>query len=439
MDRVIAVSSPEAAELTKLLENIFRSVNIALVNELAQLCDRMRVDVWEVVDAAATKPFGFMSFKPGPGLGGHCLPVDPFYLSWKARELVFYRVHRARREGEREHAVLLPGEDHAGAQLGGEVGQGQHRPPRRRLLQGRRRRPAGVARPEARRDSAGRGRERLLPRSTHSDAARVRARVGVAGRAGGRRLCASSPPLRDRLRRPGGTGAGSWYELRNAAAPTRQPRRPHRQRDDGGRAGVDAQNFRGSPRLAWYCDATKDVMAAARSARATRTTSNGCSPTTRSGGYDHGQAYGTPTRRADRTPSLRQARLRRRPMALAATMPRAHRPGRSIGACSCRPPSALPARIVELRSRRLRRTRPFWSTEASRSSAPMRPDENALWSLGAPTSGSSSSSARSKIKLVRAASRFSADRGRRLLLPRFPCETAHMHLLLARPAQDPGA
>jgi UDP-N-acetyl-D-glucosamine dehydrogenase len=90
LDTVITVSSPEAAELTKLLENIFRSVNIALVNELAQLCDRMRVDVWEVVGAAATKPFGFMSFKPGPGLGGHCLPVDPFYLSWKAREYNFY-------------------------------------------------------------------------------------------------------------------------------------------------------------------------------------------------------------------------------------------------------------------------------------------------------------------------------------------------------------
>src|SRR5687768_17218220 len=89
IDTVFSVSSPEAAELTKLLENIFRSVNIALVNELAQLCDRMHVDVWEVVDAAATKPFGFMSFKPGPGLGGHCLPVDPFYLTWKAREFGF--------------------------------------------------------------------------------------------------------------------------------------------------------------------------------------------------------------------------------------------------------------------------------------------------------------------------------------------------------------
>jgi UDP-N-acetyl-D-glucosamine dehydrogenase len=84
------VSSPEAAELTKLLENIFRSVNIALVNELAQLCERMGIDVWEVVEAAATKPFGFMSFVPGPGLGGHCIPIDPFYLTWKAREYGFY-------------------------------------------------------------------------------------------------------------------------------------------------------------------------------------------------------------------------------------------------------------------------------------------------------------------------------------------------------------
>jgi UDP-N-acetyl-D-glucosamine dehydrogenase len=83
------VSTPEAAELTKLLENIFRAVNIALVNELAQLCERMDIDVWEVIEAAATKPFGFMSFQPGPGLGGHCIPIDPFYLTWKAREYDF--------------------------------------------------------------------------------------------------------------------------------------------------------------------------------------------------------------------------------------------------------------------------------------------------------------------------------------------------------------
>jgi len=85
-DELVRVSSPEAAELTKLLENIFRSVNIALVNELAMLTDRMGIDIWEVVDAAASKPYGFMRFDPGPGMGGHCLPVDPFYLSWRARE-----------------------------------------------------------------------------------------------------------------------------------------------------------------------------------------------------------------------------------------------------------------------------------------------------------------------------------------------------------------
>jgi UDP-N-acetyl-D-glucosamine dehydrogenase len=90
IDTVHEVSTPEAAELTKLLENIFRSVNIALVNELAILCDRMGIDIWEVVGAASTKPFGFMRFSPGPGLGGHCIPIDPFYLTWKAREFGFY-------------------------------------------------------------------------------------------------------------------------------------------------------------------------------------------------------------------------------------------------------------------------------------------------------------------------------------------------------------
>ncbi len=85
-DHIVRVSSPEAAEMTKLLENIFRSVNIALVNELAILSERMGIDIWEVLDAAATKPYGFMRFDPGPGMGGHCLPVDPFYLTWRARE-----------------------------------------------------------------------------------------------------------------------------------------------------------------------------------------------------------------------------------------------------------------------------------------------------------------------------------------------------------------
>jgi UDP-N-acetyl-D-glucosamine dehydrogenase len=89
-DTVIVLSSPEAAELSKLLENIFRSVNIALVNELSQLCDRLEIDVWEVIEAASSKPFGFMRFDPGPGMGGHCLPVDPFYLAFRARQLDFY-------------------------------------------------------------------------------------------------------------------------------------------------------------------------------------------------------------------------------------------------------------------------------------------------------------------------------------------------------------
>jgi UDP-N-acetyl-D-glucosamine dehydrogenase len=87
--RIIPVSSPAVAEMTKLLENIYRCVNIALVNELKQLCMRMGIDIHEVIDAAKTKPFGFQAFYPGPGLGGHCIPIDPFYLSWKAREFDF--------------------------------------------------------------------------------------------------------------------------------------------------------------------------------------------------------------------------------------------------------------------------------------------------------------------------------------------------------------
>src|SRR5262249_8228155 len=88
--KVVPVSSPRVAEMAKLLENIFRNVNIALVNELAMLCDRMRIDAWEVVEAAASKPFGFIGLQPGPGVGGHCIPVDPVYLAWKAKEYDFY-------------------------------------------------------------------------------------------------------------------------------------------------------------------------------------------------------------------------------------------------------------------------------------------------------------------------------------------------------------
>ncbi len=86
LDTVVPVSSTRVAEMVKLLENTFRMINIGLVNELALMCDRMEIDVWEIIDAAATKPFGFMPFYPGPGLGGHCIPIDPFYLSWKSKE-----------------------------------------------------------------------------------------------------------------------------------------------------------------------------------------------------------------------------------------------------------------------------------------------------------------------------------------------------------------
>src|SRR5438067_8618281 len=86
-NRTVVVSSPAVAEMTKLLENIYRCVNIALVNELKLLCLRMGINIWEVIEAASTKPFGFHPFYPGPGLGGHCIPIDPFYLTWKAREV----------------------------------------------------------------------------------------------------------------------------------------------------------------------------------------------------------------------------------------------------------------------------------------------------------------------------------------------------------------
>jgi UDP-N-acetyl-D-glucosamine dehydrogenase len=89
-ERVVPMSSPAAAEMTKLLENVFRNVNIALVNQLAMLCDRMGLDIWEITQAAATKPYGFLPFQPGPGVGGHCIPVDPYYLAWKAREFDFH-------------------------------------------------------------------------------------------------------------------------------------------------------------------------------------------------------------------------------------------------------------------------------------------------------------------------------------------------------------
>ena len=170
------VSTPEAAELTKLLENIFRSVNIALVNELAILCDRMGIDVWEVVDAAATKPYGFMSFKPGPGMGGHCLPVDPFYLAWRAREFDMQTefIELAGEVNQRMpyfcvERIARALNDHS------KPVQGLADRDRRRVLQAGRGRPARVARRcEIMRLLREQGAEVVLPRRVRARAARPR-------------------------------------------------------------------------------------------------------------------------------------------------------------------------------------------------------------------------------------------------------------------------
>ena len=124
--------------MAKLLENIFRSVNIALVNELAILANRMDLDIWEVVDAAATKPYGFMRFEPGPGMGGHCLPVDPFYLTWRAREFhMSTEFIELAGKVNQQMPLLLRGADRARAQRRGEAGARlADRDPRRQLKGG---------------------------------------------------------------------------------------------------------------------------------------------------------------------------------------------------------------------------------------------------------------------------------------------------------------
>ena len=232
IDDVHPVSSPEAAELTKLLENIFRSVNIALVNELAQLCDRMGIDVWEVVDAAATKPFGFMSFKPGPGLGGHCIPIDPFYLTWKAREFGFYTEFiELAGEGERDDAVLLP----LGRLAGAEPRRGSDRSAARRILVlGVAYKPdisrhARVAGREADRAARERRRRRRLPRPARPVVRGERGRDElVAARAGGlrlRRRSSRTTPAIDYERRssttPASSSTSATRRARSGRAPTR--------------------------------------------------------------------------------------------------------------------------------------------------------------------------------------------------------------------------
>ena len=178
-DHIVRVSTPEAAELAKLLENIFRSVNIALVNELALLTDRMGIDIWEVIDAAATKPYGFMRFEPGPGMGGHCLPVDPFYLSWRAREFdmstEFIELAGKINQQMPYHCVSKV------ERALNDAGQGRARVADRRArrqLQARRRRLPRVAGPEDHRAARRTRRRPRLPRPLRRRAPRLRSALG---------------------------------------------------------------------------------------------------------------------------------------------------------------------------------------------------------------------------------------------------------------------
>ena len=125
-DRIVPVSSTGAAEMTKLLENIYRAVNIALANELKILTDRMGLDIWEIIEASATKPFGFQPFFPGPGLGGHCIPIDPFYLTWKAARVRFLdAVHRTGWRDQHRHAAFRDREGRRGAGQARQIHQGR--------------------------------------------------------------------------------------------------------------------------------------------------------------------------------------------------------------------------------------------------------------------------------------------------------------------------
>ena len=175
IDTVVEVSSPQVAEMVKLLENTFRAVNIGLVNELALMCDRLGISVWEVVDAAATKPFGFMPFYPGPGLGGHCIPIDPFYLSWKVKEVGFearFIELAGHVNGAMPHHVVDKVADALNTPV--EVGPRLVGPGPRRRLQARHRRRPRVAGARRHGRAAAEGRARELSRSVRADARRAR-------------------------------------------------------------------------------------------------------------------------------------------------------------------------------------------------------------------------------------------------------------------------
>ena len=125
LETVVPVSSTQVAEMVKLLENTFRMINIGLVNEIAMMCDRIGINVWEVIDAAATKPFGFMPFYPGPGLGGHCIPIDPFYLSWKTKQAgIEARFIELAGLHQRPDAAFRRGQGAERAERRGQAGEG---------------------------------------------------------------------------------------------------------------------------------------------------------------------------------------------------------------------------------------------------------------------------------------------------------------------------
>ena len=223
LDHVVPVSTPEVAEMTKLLENIFRSVNIALMNELAMLCDRMKIDVWEVIDAAATKPFGFMKFQPGPGPRRPLHPHRPVLPELEgARVRLLDGVHRAGRQGQREHAVLLRREAPPRAQHARQEPQRRQGARARRRLQGRHRRPARVAGAQGHPPAARARRRRRLPRPVLRRAARVRPELGRPRRSTGASPpttpWSSSPRTRRSTTAPSSHEADLVVDFRNATA-----------------------------------------------------------------------------------------------------------------------------------------------------------------------------------------------------------------------------
>ena len=170
LEKVVPVSSTSVAEMVKLLENTFRMINIGLVNEMALMCDRMGINVWEVIDAAATKPFGFMPFYPGPGLGGHCIPIDPFYLSWKTKQAgIEARFIELAGLHQRPDAALRGGQDSERAERSFQAAERLARACSGRRLQARHRRCARIARAGHYSAAGAARRARHLQRSVRSN------------------------------------------------------------------------------------------------------------------------------------------------------------------------------------------------------------------------------------------------------------------------------